>query len=374
MFEGFEKALGFLLLILLGVFLQRKIGSEQHLKGIKVLILSVALPATIFVALLKIELNSSLLILPLAALTFNLIMLALAHVTVPTFGIKKQSKDFRTLLMLLPSLAPGLSCFPFIMEFLGEEELALAALADVGNKIFVLLILYLLAMYWLHMFTKNTAENGKKEKIKSLFIALINEPINLVIIFAFVLLGFGIHLSTLPSFIENTILRLSTVMTPLVLLFIGMAVKIKWKEFHKIFMLLSWRSGITFCFSAALLFVAPELSPGLVLLGVVFPQSSCSFWPFAHMSTVNTLQEKESNPNKTFNTELSLSILAVSLPYSTLMILGIFSFQAIFVNPIYVLTAGIILILISTSYALNRYLKTSKAIATNVNEVSLLNK
>ena len=54
-------------------------------------------------------------------------------------------------MMLLPSLAPGLSCFPFIIVYLGDEYLALAALADVGNKIFVLILLYMLAMHWYHL-------------------------------------------------------------------------------------------------------------------------------------------------------------------------------------------------------------------------------
>ena len=71
-----QKTLGMLLLILVGLFLQKKIISKEGLSGTKVLILSVALPATIFVALLKIQLDISLLILPVLALTFNLIMFA----------------------------------------------------------------------------------------------------------------------------------------------------------------------------------------------------------------------------------------------------------------------------------------------------------
>jgi malate permease and related proteins len=38
--------------------------------------------------------------------------------------------------------------FPFILEFGGELLFAMAALGDIGNKIFVLIIAYLIAMKW----------------------------------------------------------------------------------------------------------------------------------------------------------------------------------------------------------------------------------
>ncbi len=338
---GFQKAIGFLLLILLGLLLQKKIDNGQNLKGIKVLILSVALPATIFVALLKIELEMSLIILPVLALLFNFILLGASYFLLGSFGVKKHSSKHQTLLMLLPSLAPGLSCFPFIIEFLGDSELAMAAVADVGNKVFVLILLYMLAMHWYHQQFKTSKQGESGSKIKSLLLSLINEPINMVMIIAFVLLGLGIHLSSFPVFLENTILRLSTIMTPLVLLFIGMAVKIKWKELKTIFFLLTLRSGLTFILSAIFIYLFPALTPAIALLVIVFPQSSCSFWPFAHMSAVNTLEEKNKTLNKTFNTNFALSVLALSLPFSTLLIIGIFSFKSFFLDPFIVATIGL---------------------------------
>ena len=122
--------------------------AKQDLKGVKTIILSVALPAVIFVALLKIKLESSLLIFPILALLFNLIMLACSKYFLSTTLSKNEDSKKRTIMMLLPSLAPGLSCFPFIVVYLGDDSLALAALADVGNKIFGLILLYMLAMHW----------------------------------------------------------------------------------------------------------------------------------------------------------------------------------------------------------------------------------
>ena len=354
-----QKTLGLLLLIVLGILLQKKVSSQENLKGIKILILSVALPATIFVALLKIRLESSLIFLPILALTFNFIMLACSKYFLAFFGVEKDSPVQRTLMMLIPSLAPGLSCFPFIMEYLGDSTLAMAALADVGNKVFVLILLYILAMHWHHQISG--PEVSGSGRLKSLLLSMVNEPINMVILIAMVLLALGIDLSAFPTFLENTILRMSVLMTPLILLFIGLAVRIKWKEFQLIIFLLTWRSGITFCLSALLVYILPSLSPAMVLLAVVFPQSACSFWPFAHMSAINTLEENEATKSRTFNTTFALSVLACSLPFSTILILGILSFSKFFINPVYLLIAGLLFLGVSAIPYLSRKIREARS-------------
>ncbi|MEH6681610.1 MAG: permease [Sediminicola sp.] len=336
-----QKTLELFLIILLGVVLQKKVNAKSGLNGIKTLILSVALPATIFVALLKIELQGSLLIFPLLVLAFNLVMLFSSHY-LPGFseqGVGGTKK--RTLMMLLPSLAPGLSCFPFIVVYLGNDSLALAALADVGNKIFVLILLYLLAMHWYRKRTVAQEVVSRKNRFKGLLLAMLNEPINLVIIVALLLLAIGVDMASLPNFLGSTISSLSVMMTPLVLLFIGLAVRIRLKEFGLIFFLLTWRAGIAFCLSAIFLFLVPALAPAMVLLLIVFPQSSCSFWPFAHMSGVSGMEDRDGQKDPTFDIEFAVSVLACSLPFSTLLIIGVFSFSNFFIDPLSLLSVGI---------------------------------
>jgi malate permease and related proteins len=305
-----QKSLGLLLLILIGFALQKKIGSNDNIKGIKELILSIALPATIFVALLKIDLEFELLLLPILALGLNFSLLILFHYFLPLLGLPIGHSKHHTALMLLPSLAPGLSCFPFLAEYLGEASLAKAALADIQT--------------------------------------LVNEPINLVMVLAFVLLGFGITLNTFPYFLETTILRLSTLMMPLILIFIGLAVKIKWRELPLMLSILGWRSGLAFCISAILLFFLPNLTSPMILLLVVFPQSSCSFWPFAHMSAMDSVEKSNNIQNPTFDSNFALSILACSLPFSTFISLGVFSFSSLFMNPIHLFGIGVFILGISS--------------------------
>ncbi|WP_396635837.1 permease [Maribacter sp. R77961] len=326
-----QKTLELLIIIGLGLLLQRKV-AKQDLKGVKVLILSVALPATIFVALLKIELKGTLLIFPILALTFNLLMLlASKYLLSVTLPIKENAKK-RTLMMLLPSLAPGLSCFPFIVVYLGDDSLALAAIADVGNKIFGLILLYMLAMHWYQLRALKDKTTSTKSKMKSLIMSLLNEPINIVIVLGLIMLAVGLNLSSLPSFLENTVLSMKVLMTPLVLLFIGMAVRIKSGEFGVIINMLIRRAGLTFCLSSIFVFLFPSLTPALILLLVVFPQSSCSFWPFAHMSAINAMEERDEHPEPTFDINFAVNVLACSLPFSTILIIGIFSFSDFFIS------------------------------------------
>ncbi|KKN88948.1 hypothetical protein LCGC14_0243200 [marine sediment metagenome] len=362
-----QKTLELVLIIGLGVLLQKKV-AKQDLKGVKVIILSVALPATIFVALLKIELNGTLLVYPLIALTFNLLMLLVTKYFLAASLHKEEKSKKRTLMMLLPSTAPGLSCFPFIVAYLGDDTLALAALADIGNKIFVLILLYMLAMYWYRKNSIVEKQESSKSKLKGLFISLINEPINIVIVVGLLMLGFGLNLSSLPTFFQNTALSIKDLMTPLVLLFIGMAVRINKGEFKVIISMLFRRMGLAFILSGLFAFTIPGLTPAMILLLVVFPQSACSFWPFAHMSAIQSMEEKEEQPNPTFDVNFGLNILACSLPFSTLLIIGIFSFSEYFINPLMLLGLGSSILAISfapdifksTSFMLDRERKISR--------------
>ena len=369
---AFQKTLELLIIIIIGVLLQKKV-AKIDLKGVKVLLLSVALPAVIFIALLKIELKSSLLIFPVLALAFNIFMVVVSKYYLSKVLPVENNARKRTVMMLMPSLAPGLSCFPFIIVYLGDDYLALVALADVGNKVFGLILLYMLALHWYNLRSDNAAKKSMDKKVKSLIGSLLNEPINLVIIIALVLLAFGLNLDSLPSFLTKTIGSLKVMMTPLVLLFIGMAVRINALEFGLILSLLFRRAGVTFLLSAIIAFVFPILETSLLLLLIVFPQSACSFWPFAHMSSIAVLEDKDKQTKPTFDIDFAVNILACSLPFSTLLIIGVFSFSEAFLNPVTLLITGIILLISSHLFSIFYSLKKSKTENLNekVNEVPL---
>lgn len=332
------KTISLVVLILLGYTLQSKINTKEQKNGIKTIILSIALPATIFIALLKIEFSWEMALVPVLALAFNFIMFALVD-KMPAIlpGIATGSSQHRTIKMLLPSLAPGLSSFPFLLEYLGEHPLAMAALADVGNKVFVLIILYLLAMRW--YYSRNEIDNqNTADKVKGLLVSLVREPINMVLLIALSMLAFGLHFDALPEFLQMSTDRLSLMMTPLVLLFIGISVKLSWRQVKTISSLLFMRASIAFLISALLLLLLPVQDVGIALLIVIFPQSACSFWPYAHISVVSALEEVNTQPaTNTFDIEFAMNVLACSLPFSTVLILGICTAGEFFAAPVNVL-------------------------------------
>ncbi len=344
MSDALQKTITLILLIVLGLIIRGKFKNKEQLNGIKEIILSVALPATIFIAMMKIHVEASLFFIPIAALAFNFFVFYSSPMVFNFFGVEKNSSTGRTLMMLLPSLAPGLSAFPFIAEFLGEQGLAKAAMADVGNKFFVLIFLYIIAM---NMFLKNSVneETDMKEKIKGLLLSLVKEPINILLVTAIVLLSLGVSYATLPPVIADLFDKTSAMMTPLVLIFIGLAVQLKEGRKRLVMTMLLFRAGISLFFSAALISLFNIGDTTMVLLAVVLPLSSASFWPFAHISVFNLREESKgmSKERRTFDVELAVLILAFSLPFSTILILGILSTGALFTHLPTILIAGAIL-------------------------------
>ena len=326
-----QKTFLFLLFIGIGLLLKVKLKDKSELAGIKVIILNLALPATIFIALLGVNIEASLLLLPLIALLLNVVLFFVTPLVFPVLGIKRGTPNFRTGQLLVSSLAPGLSCFPFILEYLGDSYLAKAAMADLGNKVFVLLILYLVAMRW-HYKTQEIQNTSNKAKLKSLCIAMVSEPVNIFILVALVLLSFGLHMESLPFIVSESLSRLSLLMTPLVLLFIGLSVKIKKRQFAQIISVLLLRAGIVVLLGIGLISIANITIAQDRLLLLAFGLSACSFWPFAHIAAVDAQEKRVLNFRKTFNQNFAINILAISFPLSVVLILGILSAGTLFAN------------------------------------------
>ena len=335
-----QKTITFILFIGIGLLLKIKFNTKAEVVGIKKIILNLALPATIFIALLGIKINADLLLLPLLALLLNALLFFVFPLVLPVLGIKKESSHYRTAKMLIPSLAPGLSCFPFVMEYLGDSYLAKAAMADLGNKVFVLMILYLIAMNWHYKVQKKKAQSGKA-KLKSLGIAMISEPVNVFIAVALLLVAFGFNMESLPLFASETLSRLSLLMTPLVLLYIGLAVNIKKNQLVQILGILMLRAGFVILITGVFVVFSGVSIQKDILLMLAFGLSACSFWPFAHISAVDAAEADDTK--KTFNPNYAISILALSFPLSTILILGILSSGNIFAEPTSIFILGGIL-------------------------------
>jgi hypothetical protein len=281
--------------------------------------------------------------LPILALIFNLLLFGLSYLLLPLMGISRGTPAFRSLLMMVPSLAPGLSCFPILAEYQGDQAVAWAALGDLGNKVFVLIILYLLAMHWYYrFFPSENATTGAK--VKDLLLTLLREPVNLVLVAALVFLGMGWNLQNLPEFLQDVVLKIGALMTPLVLLYIGISVQPRWSELRLIGGILMLRAGLTLLISSIFLSIVPHLSPAAAILAVVFPQSAVSFWPFAHIAAVNALETEKKAAARVFNPGLALNFIALSLPFSTLLILCVCTIGAPATRPVSLVFAGLVML------------------------------
>lgn len=340
---GIQKTIVFLFFIFIGVLLKVKFKSKEEITGIKKVILNLALPATIFIALLGIKVELHLLILPVLALGLNLLLFFAMPLILPLMGIGKGTSEYRTAKLLVPSLAPGLSSFPFILEFLGDEYLAKAAMSDLGNKVFVLFFLYLVAMNWHYSLQTNEKRNGSA-KLKPLIKAMISEPVNVFIAAALALLAFGLSMDSLPFFLSETLEKLSLIMTPLVLLFIGLAVKIKRKQFFQIFSLLSTRAGLVLLISGLFVTISGIEAKNEILLTLAFGLSACSFWPYAHIAAVDSMEMDKKAKKKTFSSDFGVAILALSFPLSTMLILATLNSGSFFVNPVNIFLMAMILL------------------------------
>lgn len=341
------KTISLLLLIAIGYLFRKKIGSKESKDGIRTVILSLALPATIFIALLKIDFVPGLVVVPLLALGFNLIVFTLLSKLPVQSLFNLPLNQYRTLVLLIPSLAPGLSSFPFILEYSGESSLAVAALADLGNKVFVLVIAYLIAMKW--FFAERThLQGGRGVTLKALWVSLVNEPVNLVILTAVVMLSLGLGYDALPEFVRSGIDKISLMMTPLVLLFIGISVKFSWAQFKAIFSFVFFRSALAFLISGLILIFFPVTDLATALLIVVFPQSACSFWPYAHMAVVSEKESKDrEHHGKTFDLDFAMNVLACSMPFSVLMIMLIYSSGGFFTAPSHLFESTAVLLVLA---------------------------
>ena len=287
--------------------------------GIKKLILDIALPSIIFVAIMKVDFRADYLIYPVIILGVNGLLFLLFKWLMPFAKLGTVSE--RTFLLLLPSFAPGLSCFPYIYEFMNEESMAVAAFADVGNKLFVLPILYV-ASLWMYL-QLHYKDSGSKlfdsVPLKKITRDLLGEPVTIIMVLALLLVTFGLDFSSLPQVLQESGSRLSLLVTPIVLIYIGLAVSFDRKVLGQVAMALLFRSGLIFILMGVLGYLLLFwIDPTIVFILSVFVQSSVSFWPFSHMAMVEKLEEDRAA--KTFDLRIGLATLAISLPFNSMIV------------------------------------------------------
>jgi len=321
--ESAEKALSMFFVLVVGFFFRNKFQDPATRAGLRTLILTIALPASIFTSILNIRRGFDFLTPPFFAITINLSYLGIIWLLTNFWFVEGTTPQKRSLMMIFPSLAPGLTAFPFIEDFIGPDGLAWAAMSDVGNKVFVLFGLYALAVNWGQREMSTWSEEVKDPKIgkriRTLIMALLSEPINISILLGFTLMSLGFNQSDFPSFIDNGLSIIGGLTTGLILLFVGISFRFKTDEIVAVLSVLLARSGLGFLLSAATIHFLPAAQQN-PLLFVIMPQCGCSLWPFLHMIKVEddlaaTLKfQEELHILRTLSLKVQADLRGVSYP------------------------------------------------------------
>lgn len=304
------------------------------MKALRSVILSVALPATVFLSTLDVSVKLDLLIFPLYALAINLFFLLIGYLLVRFQFIQLEVSKQRMFVLLFPSLAPGLSVYPFLEQFNGRASLAWAAISDVGNKLFVLFGLLVLAYAWCQKVAAQ--QTGTSEKVglrasdsRSLGLTLLCEPINAALIISLCLAKANFHSHHLPPSLLDALQKLAAITTPLILIFIGLSIKSKSIELVRVLLVLAVRANLGLIVSILAIFWMHPTSPDVIMLLVAMPQASCSLWPLLHAFQIN---EHKAVKETLFDTEFGANLIAISFPFSCLVLLIAFCCGHWFMN------------------------------------------
>jgi len=349
-----SKAIALILLIVIGYGLKRKLADAAAVSTLRTLILTVALPATIFLSTVDIDTHLNLVLLPSFALGVNLSLMLVGVVLAKLLWRSHQTAKARSLMLLFPSLAPGLTVYPFIEQFLGRSGLAWVALADMGNKLFVLVGLYALAMYWCQRETDWFKPEGAilesanrrgfgLAQLKTIGRFLITEPVNGAIVLGLLLASLGIGTKDLPLAVVDCIQKLALCSTPLILVYVGLSLNLKKLQLGTLMLVLVARAGVGFLISAAAIALLKPESVEAIALFVSLPQASCSLWPLLHATVINQRSPSKSETSF-FDVDFATALLALSFPFSIMVLLIVFASGNFFYSPVHSSLVGMALL------------------------------
>lgn len=349
-----QKAAALALSILAGFLLRKKFRHPAAVGAIRAFVLNAALPATIFLSIANIEADLNLLFFPAFALAVNFALAAIGFGLVWAIVGRSDRPKARMLALLFPSLAPGLTVFPFVEQFAGPDALALSALADLGNKLFVLIGLYVLAIAAYRRSVRLASGAEAALPWQGVVKFLATEPVNIAIAAALVLAVTGIPVAALPFALTDAIAKFAACSTPLILFYVGISLKRESFRLGPIAATLLVRSGVGFALSGLALAALPGASPAETAAIVAFPQASCSLWPLLHATNINDLHARRlaeggvvamangaavagesagEGSDVYFDAEFAVATLAVSFPFSVFLLLGVFSSGGWFFAP-----------------------------------------
>eukprot|EP00747_Dinoflagellata_sp_TGD_P168854 gnl/TRDRNA2_/TRDRNA2_196240_c0_seq1.p1 gnl/TRDRNA2_/TRDRNA2_196240_c0~~gnl/TRDRNA2_/TRDRNA2_196240_c0_seq1.p1 ORF type:complete len:761 (-),score=164.61 gnl/TRDRNA2_/TRDRNA2_196240_c0_seq1:126-2408(-) len=321
-----EVPVTFLIILLIGRWLQAKKAIVEHVMGFQQAILGCLLPMFLYKGIVSISTTESgittsarLWCYPFLALLCSVVMMLGFLVLQAATGVFRDRCQRNTVGIMFASLAPELATFAFIESVVENIEPTTitgghAGLADLGAKLFALLVLHIAAM-WLSVRSLRenkealaalgsseatpygqqpqteveTATSMKLLGVKALgppLRAYFVEPTNFVSMIAVVLFAAGPVLLEQQSLWGKVVEYLAACSSPAIFAIMGIKFRVgQMKAQHlKLLSLMAFRSGLALLFACFLRYVdlATELSE--VVFWIIFGNSPISFWPYTHIS------------------------------------------------------------------------------------------
>jgi malate permease and related proteins len=140
-----QELINILLLIGVGyLFKKLKILKESDGEVISRIIFNITLPALVIVSLNSVQIEPSLMLLPIIVVSYGLLSVLLAY-----FVFKDEEKELKgTMMMLSTGYNVGLFAFPLVEAFWGAEGLLYFGMFDAGNAFLVFGVSYILGSYY----------------------------------------------------------------------------------------------------------------------------------------------------------------------------------------------------------------------------------
>lgn len=330
--SGVQKMLELGVIMSIGFFLRDKLDA----KAVNAVLLNALIPAVILSSLSSLQLSPGLGLIFLSGALLTIVQIISGDMA-SRFVIPKDENNNkipsswrRTAAMQLGTMAPAASVFSFTREFVGAKYVGFAALADVPNKIYSLLLIPRAMRSRASIIReKKNQKLSKKQTMKSVF----SDPFNLAI-------GCGLGLAALRCPVSNlgffgrAITNLAQAQTAILFLLIGLKLKIGKAENEEnnplrlCLRLLLARHGFVglFVSSFMALFLRQPLesSAASKLALVLSSNAACSIICFGQMTKVvsSALTSKgiESNDNnEVYDLDLAFDIVAISYPLTILL-------------------------------------------------------
>ncbi|TXT60140.1 MAG: Membrane transport protein [Promethearchaeota archaeon] len=208
-------------IIILG-FIIKKLGiiTEEDGKVIGKIIINVTLPALVLETVTGIQINLTLILLPIICIIYSLLVVALGFILFKN----KSDKEKGVLLMLIIGYNIGLFAYPLIRGIYGETGLHYIAMFDMGNSIIIFGVAYTIGALFSE---KINSEENKEARAKVVMKKLITSAPLLALIAA---LSINVSGLEFPSFISDLLDILSRANMALTLLLLGIYLNFKFEK------------------------------------------------------------------------------------------------------------------------------------------------